>query len=103
MQYKNRFIPILKSRGFPNLVLVTGGGNVPATVFPFILRGVNLLGIDSVYCPMEVRKLLWKRMATDFKPDVLDSIYKEISLEELVQTLPILLQGEARGRFIVKI
>jgi acrylyl-CoA reductase (NADPH) len=82
---------------------LTGGGNVPTTVFPFILRGINLLGIDSVYCPMEVRKPLWERMAADFKPEVLESISKEISLEELPQNLPIILQGQARGRFIVKI
>ncbi|MDR7078209.1 putative YhdH/YhfP family quinone oxidoreductase [Neobacillus niacini] len=82
---------------------LTGGGNVPTTVFPFILRGINLLGIDSVYCPMEVRMPLWQRMASDFKPDVLDLISKEISLEELPQTLPTILQGHARGRFIVKI
>ncbi|MFS0777249.1 acryloyl-CoA reductase [Neobacillus sp. 3P2-tot-E-2] len=81
---------------------LTGGGNVPTTVFPFILRGINLLGIDSVYCPMEVRKPLWKRMASDFKPEVLESISKEISLEELPQTLPLILQGRAKGRFIVK-
>lgn len=81
---------------------LTGGGNVPTTVFPFILRGINLLGIDSVYCPMEVRKPLWERMANDFKPEVLESISKEISLEELPATLPIILQGQARGRFIVK-
>ncbi|WHX98364.1 acryloyl-CoA reductase [Neobacillus sp. DY30] len=82
---------------------LTGGGNVPTTVFPFILRGINLLGIDSVYCPMEVRKYLWEKMANDFKPDVLDSISKEISLEELPETLPLILQGQARGRFIVKL
>jgi acrylyl-CoA reductase (NADPH) len=82
---------------------LTGGGNVSTTVFPFILRGINLLGIDSVYCPMEVRKPLWKRMATDFKPEVLDLISKEIRLEELPQTLPFILQGQARGRYIVKV
>lgn len=82
---------------------LTGGGNVPTTVFPFILRGINLLGIDSVYCPMNVRKPLWQRMASDFKPEILESISKEISLEELPQTLPIILQGQARGRFIVKL
>ncbi|MFB3163412.1 acryloyl-CoA reductase [Neobacillus sp. 179-J 1A1 HS] len=82
---------------------LTGGGNVPTTVFPFILRGINLLGIDSVYCPMEVRKPLWVRMASDFKPEVLESISKEISLEELPQTLPIILHGQARGRFIVRL
>jgi putative YhdH/YhfP family quinone oxidoreductase len=81
---------------------LTGGGNVPTTVFPFILRGINLLGIDSVYCPMEARKPLWERMANDFKPEVLESISKEISLEELPETLPIILQGQARGRFVVK-
>lgn len=83
---------------------LTGGGNVPTTVFPFILRGINLLGIDSVYCPMEVRAQLWKRMASDLKPsELLDSIAVEISLEELPQTLPIILKGQARGRFVVKI
>ncbi|MEC1520499.1 acryloyl-CoA reductase [Neobacillus niacini] len=82
---------------------LTGGGNVPTTVFPFILRGINLLGIDSVYCPMEVRKVLWERMANDFKPEVLESISKEIRLDELPTTLPLILQGKARGRFIVRL
>ncbi|MEH7114252.1 acryloyl-CoA reductase [Neobacillus niacini] len=82
---------------------LTGGGNVPTTVFPFILRGINLLGIDSVNCPMPVRQQLWQRMADDFKPDVLGLISKEIRLEEIPQTLPIILQGQARGRFIVKV
>jgi acrylyl-CoA reductase (NADPH) len=83
---------------------LTGGGNVPTTVFPFILRGVNLLGIDSVYCPMEVRKELWSRMATDLKPStLLDLIQKEITLEQLPETLPTILKGQARGRIIVKL
>jgi acrylyl-CoA reductase (NADPH) len=83
---------------------LTGGGNVPTTVFPFILRGINLLGIDSVYCPMEVRKKLWNRMANDLKPTaLLDSIYKEITLEDLPETLPSILKGQAKGRFVVKI
>jgi acrylyl-CoA reductase (NADPH) len=81
---------------------LTGGGNVPTTVFPFILRGINLLGIDSVYCPMDVRKPLWERMANEYKPEVLESISKEISLEELPETLPVILRGQARGRFIIK-
>ncbi|EIJ81367.1 quinone oxidoreductase, YhdH/YhfP family protein [Bacillus methanolicus PB1] len=83
---------------------LTGGSNVPATVFPFILRGVSLLGIDSVYCPMEIRKELWSRMATDLKPAPLsDHIQKEISLEQLPETLPTILKGQARGRIIVKL
>jgi len=82
---------------------LTGGGDVPTTVFPFILRGINLLGIDSVYCPMETRVALWKRMATDFKPDnLLKVINSEVSLEELPNVLSSILKGEARGRTIVK-
>lgn len=83
---------------------LTGGGSVPTTVFPFILRGINLLGIDSVYCPMHVRQDLWNRMATDLKPSTLSEIIqKEITLEELPENLPTILKGQARGRIIVKI
>lgn len=83
---------------------LTAGGNVPTTVFPFILRGINLLGIDSVYCPMEVRKKLWERMSSDLKPEgLVDSISEEITLEELSHTLPLILKGQAKGRFLVKI
>jgi acrylyl-CoA reductase (NADPH) len=82
---------------------LTGGTDVPTTVFPFILRGINLLGIDSVYCPMETRKLLWQRMASDLKPDgLLESIQSEITLDELPGTLARILKGENRGRTIVK-
>lgn len=83
---------------------LTGGGSVPTTVFPFILRGINLLGIDSVYCPMHVRQDLWNRMATDLKPSTLsETVNKEITLEELPETLPTILKGQVRGRIIVKI
>lgn len=83
---------------------LTGGGSVPTTVFPFILRGINLLGIDSVNCPMDVRQELWNRMATDLKPSTFSEIIqKEITLEELPENLPTILKGQARGRIIVKI
>lgn len=83
---------------------LTGGTDVAATVFPFILRGINLLGIDSVYCPMETRKLLWQRMATDLKPEgLLETIQNEVTLNELPQVLSLILKGENRGRTIVKI
>ncbi|WP_226677820.1 NADPH:quinone oxidoreductase family protein [Mesobacillus jeotgali] len=82
---------------------LTGGTDIPATVFPFILRGINLLGIDSVYCPMETRKLLWQRIASDLKPDgLLETIQNEITLDELPGTLASILKGENRGRTIVK-
>lgn len=80
---------------------LTGGTDLPTTVFPFILRGVNLLGIDSVYCPMETRIKIWERMATDMKPEVLEVIKHEVTLTELPQTLSSILKGEARGRTVL--
>ena len=83
---------------------LTAGTSVPTSVFPFILRGVNLLGIDSVYCDMETRLKVWNRLATDFKPANLDDvIQQEVSLNELPEFLPTLLKGQARGRILVKL
>ncbi|MCK2004693.1 acryloyl-CoA reductase [[Brevibacterium] frigoritolerans] len=83
---------------------LTAGTSLPATVFPFILRGVNLLGIDSVNCPMDTRLKVWHRLATDFKLEDLEQlVQQEITLEELPDVLPTLLKGEARGRTIVKL
>ena len=82
----------------------TSGPNVTTTVFPFILRGVNLLGIDSEHCPMELRRQLWQQLASDYKPDaLLDSIGKEASLEELPHVLATILKGGIRGRTIVRV
>jgi acrylyl-CoA reductase (NADPH) len=83
---------------------LTAGTKLPATVFPFILRGINLLGIDSVYCPMEARLKIWDRLASDFKPANLeDLIQDEVTLEQLPEVLPTLLKAQARGRIIVKL
>ncbi|MBT2717842.1 acryloyl-CoA reductase [Bacillus sp. ISL-57] len=83
---------------------LTAGTSLPATVFPFILRGINLLGIDSVNCPMDTRLKVWHRLATDFKLEDLEQlVQQEITLEELPDVLPTLLKGEARGRTIVKL
>lgn len=83
---------------------LTGGGDVPTTVFPFILRGINLLGIDSVYCPMERRKDVWNRMASIYKPAGLEkAINKEVTIFELQDYLSSILKGEVRGRTIVKL
>lgn len=83
---------------------LTGGPKVPTTVFPFILRGVNLLGIDSVYCPMDIRQPLWERMATDLKPDtLLSDIGQEVDLDGLEAVLAKILNGDVRGRTIVKL
>ncbi|MBS4207255.1 acryloyl-CoA reductase [Bacillus sp. FJAT-50079] len=81
---------------------LTAGTKLPTTVFPFILRGINLLGIDSVYCPMETRLKVWNRLATEFKPANLEQfIQQEITLQQLPDVLPTLLKGQARGRTLV--
>ncbi|MGX9135161.1 NADPH:quinone oxidoreductase family protein [Rummeliibacillus sp. JY-2-4R] len=83
---------------------LTAGNKVPTTIFPFILRGVNLLGIDSVYCPMEKRVETWNRLATDFKPANLEEfVLQEVSLQQLPEVLSTLLKGQARGRILVKL
>jgi acrylyl-CoA reductase (NADPH) len=82
----------------------TGGPNLTITVFPFILRAINLLGIESVNCPMDLRRQLWHRLATDFKPrHLLTAIAHEVPLEELPRALASVLKGETRGRAIIKV
>jgi putative YhdH/YhfP family quinone oxidoreductase len=82
----------------------TGGVNLNTTVFPFILRGVNLLGIDSVLCPMALRRQLWQRLASTYKPEHLMShIAHEISFEELPDALHTILKGGVRGHTVVRI
>lgn len=81
---------------------LTGGPKLETTVFPFILRGVNLLGIDSVYCPMELRQTLWTRMATDLKIEQLDDLVTEVTLNKLPAVLEDILAGNVTGRTVVK-
>ncbi|WP_280771433.1 acryloyl-CoA reductase [Salipaludibacillus daqingensis] len=82
---------------------LTAGVEIPTTVMPFILRGVDLLGIDSGYCPMPLRQKVWDRTATDLKPDHLDDIATEIGFEELPNALSEILQGNVRGRYLLKL
>jgi acrylyl-CoA reductase (NADPH) len=82
---------------------LTGGTELNTTVLPFILRGVKLLGIDSVMCPMPTRLEVWHRLATDLKPANLVESARQISLEELPAAFDALLKGQARGRYVVKV
>jgi NADPH2:quinone reductase len=82
---------------------LTGGIDVHTTVIPFILRGVNLLGIDSVMCPMPLRMDVWRRLASDMKPKTLQSIAHEIPLAGLPDAFATLVAGGARGRFVVNV
>jgi len=82
---------------------LAGGFELHTTVMPFILRGVKLLGIDSVACPLERRVSIWRRLATDLRPAHLLTMVKEIGLDGLEDAFSILLNGKARGRFVVKL
>jgi NADPH2:quinone reductase len=82
---------------------LTAGAELKTTVLPFIIRGVKLLGIDSVACPMPLRLEVWKRLATDLKPKHLQSIAHEVELGGLPAVFPELLKGHARGRTVVRI
>ena len=81
---------------------LTGGTDLRLTVIPFILRGVSLIGIDSVTCPMEIRTKVWQRLATDMKKGLSVKVH-EIGLEDLPASFATLAAGQARGRFVVRI
>jgi acrylyl-CoA reductase (NADPH) len=80
-----------------------GGVKLETTVFPFILRGVSLLGIDSVMCPREKRLEAWQRLAHDLPRPLLETTLQTVSLEEVPGLAQALLQGQVRGRLVVKI
>jgi NADPH2:quinone reductase len=82
---------------------LTGGIELNTTVMPFILRGVKLLGIDSVTCPMATRLEVWRRLATDLRPAKLTETAQQISLAQLPAAFETLLKGGACGRYVVKL
>jgi acrylyl-CoA reductase (NADPH) len=82
---------------------LAAGMDLPSSVAPFILRGVCLLGIDSVMCPQVLRREAWTRLATDLDRQKLAEITHEIPLPEVLAAAPRLLAGEVRGRLVVKI
>ena len=82
---------------------LAGGTHLQTTVLPFILRGVKLLGIESVMCPMQTRRDVWRRLGADLKPAALKEIAQPIGMEALPGAFATLLKGGARGRFVVKV
>lgn len=85
---------------------VTCCGNVSAhefvsSIYPFILRGISLFGIDSVQCPMDLRKSIWNNLATVWKAESLDSNTTEISLNQLNERMDLMLSGKHVGRTIL--
>jgi putative YhdH/YhfP family quinone oxidoreductase len=102
----NILATILKSMQYNGLVAICGLVNsphLPTTIFPFILRGVSMFGIDSSECDIEWRKKLWKNLAKDWKPSNTQSIFKTVTLKGLPKEIKKILKGGQIGRVIVRL
>jgi acrylyl-CoA reductase (NADPH) len=96
-------LSMTKYRGAIAACGLAGGMDLPSSVAPFILRGVCLLGIDSVMCPIELRKIAWSRLVNDLDSRKLAEITQEIGLDGVIETGARILAGQVRGRVVVKI
>jgi putative YhdH/YhfP family quinone oxidoreductase len=92
-----------RSGGIVTCCGLVGSIELPLTVYPFILRGVSLIGIDSVNCPAPIRRQVWEKLAGEWKLEHLSEITTEVSLEGLEEKIRTILQGGIRGRVIVKL
>ena len=82
---------------------LAGGSDLPTTVIPFLLRGVNLLGIDSVMCPKEARIEAWRRLARDLSLEKLDRMIEEVPLSQIAGLASRILGGQIRGRTVIDV
>lgn len=80
---------------------LAGGTDLPTTVMPFILRGVKLLGVDSVLCPPEPRRMAWARLARDLPASLLEQVIQVAPLAEVPRLAEAILAGQVRGRVVV--
>jgi len=91
----------------PNGTITCCGNVASATlnlsIYPFILRGISLMGIDSQNCPMKQREKVWEQLASHWKPESLLKTYKEIKLDDLDENILLILQGKLKGRVLVNI
>jgi acrylyl-CoA reductase (NADPH) len=93
----------LKYRASAAACGLAGGSDLSATVIPFLLRGVNLLGIDSVMCPKWPRIDAWQRLARDLPLEKLDAMTGEVLLSEVAALAPKILSGAIRGRTVIDV
>ncbi|MBO9653366.1 MAG: oxidoreductase [Agrobacterium tumefaciens] len=93
----------MRYRGVVAACGLAGGMELPTTVAPFILRGVTLVGIDSVMCPKSERLTAWQRLAQELDTAKLDAMTTEVQLADVVAVAPRFLKGEVRGRILVPV
>lgn len=96
-------LKVLKYDGVATCCGLTSSQDLNTNVFPFILRGVRLIGIDSVECKLEKKQLAWEKLASKWKINTLNNLTNEISLYEIKEAYEKLLSGKAVGRYVVKI
>jgi acrylyl-CoA reductase (NADPH) len=96
-------LSMIRYRGAVAACGLAGGMDLPASVAPFILRGVSLLGIDSVMRPLADRQAAWKRLAADLDPTKLSEMTTEIGLDGVIAAGREIVEGRVRGRIVVKI
>jgi acrylyl-CoA reductase (NADPH) len=96
-------LPQMKYRGCVAACGLAGGTKLETTVIPFLLRGVRLIGVDSVMCPAETRREAWQRLARDLPSERLDAATRTVGLEELPALAGDILSGKVRGRVVVGI
>ena len=93
----------IKYRGAVAACGLAAGMDLPASVAPFILRGVTLVGVDSVMCPREERMEAWRLLAEELDLDKLDSMITEVPMDKVIETAPLFLEGKIRGRIVVPV
>ena len=91
----------MQYRGVVAACGLAAGMDLPASVAPFILRGIKLIGVDSVMCPKTDRLKAWQRLAQDSDPNILDTVATEIQLDQVQTVAPRFLEGQVRGRIVV--
>ena len=91
----------LDNNGSVALIGMTGGNNFETTVFPFILRGASIIGIDSVFTPIKLRKRVWRRLAKDLKPQQLHDIKHVISFDEIPKAIDQVINHNNIGRIVI--
>ena len=93
----------LRYRGAVAACGLAGGADLPASVIPFLLRGVSLLGIDSVLSPLPERRIAWNRLARELDPALIDGMIQVIGLGDLPEYANRILKGQVRGRIVVDV
>lgn len=96
-------LKLLKYDGVATCCGLTASYELNTNVYPFILRGVRLIGIDSVECKLEKKQLAWEKLSGIWSVDCMQNIVKEIKLEDIKDAYSELLNGKASGRYVVKI